>query len=48
MMSAETMKIPEPIIEPATRVTESNSERPGFSWLETGPTLGTVAIANAS
>ena len=29
-ISAETMKMPEPIIEPATKVAESNSERSGF------------------
>ena len=28
--------MPEPIIEPATRVTESNSESPGFSCSEKG------------
>ena len=47
-MSAETIKMPEPIIEPATRVTESKSERPGFNCSEDGTGLGTVATANAS
>ena len=35
-MSAETMKIPEPIIEPATMVAESNNDNPAFSSLDSG------------
>jgi hypothetical protein len=43
------MKMPEPIIEPATKVTESKSESPGFKCSEEEAGSGTVvAIANAS
>jgi hypothetical protein len=40
--------MPEPIIEPATSVTESKSESPGFNRSEDAPGFGSVAIGNAS
>jgi hypothetical protein len=42
------MKMPDPIIEPATSVTESKRESPGFNCSEDAPGFGTVATANAS
>jgi hypothetical protein len=47
-MSAETMKMPDPIIEPATSVTESKRESPGFKRSEDAPGFGSVAIGRES
>ena len=44
VMSADTMKMPEPIIEPATSVVESNSERPGLNFCEAGAVVDAALV----
>jgi hypothetical protein len=46
-MSADTMKIPEPIIDPATSIVESNNPNPLTSFsLAMGASVTAVSISN--
>src|SRR5580658_11071423 len=49
-MSAETMKIPEPIITPTTTITESNRPRPrakvGVCGVAAGEVTGALVVIN--
>ena len=42
-MSAETMKMPEPIIEPTTTIVESNSPRPRLNSVSSAVAAGDAA-----